>query len=125
MGWALGSNDASNVFGTAVASRIIRYRTAVILAAIFILIGALLEGFKGIRGVSEVASQTLRSAFIITVAAGLTVTVMTRLRLPVSATQAVMGAKITMALCRLTVIIGSRSMPELGVYEPGSTAAVY
>ena len=33
LGWALGSNDAANVFGTAVASHMVRYRTAVLLAA--------------------------------------------------------------------------------------------
>ena len=96
LGWALGSNDAANVFGTAVGSRIIRYRTAVILAAVFILVGAFFEGSKGISAVSHLASQTLRSAFIITVAAGLTVTAMTRMKLPVSATQAVMGAIVGM-----------------------------
>ena len=28
LGWSLGANDASNVFGTAVASRMIRFATA-------------------------------------------------------------------------------------------------
>lgn len=97
-GWALGSNDAANVFGTAVASRVVRYRTAVILAAIFILAGALIEGDEGIRRISELSSQTVATAFIITIAAGITVTVMTSLKLPVSASQALLGALIGMGL---------------------------
>ena len=96
-GWALGSNDAASVFGTAVASRIIRYRTAVILAAIFILVGALLEGSEGIKGIGELTAQTPKKAFIITTSAALTVTIIiTSMRLPVSATQAVVGAILGM-----------------------------
>ncbi len=96
LGWALGSNDAANVFGTAVASGIVRYRRAVILAAIFIIIGALAEGSNGVQGVSELSSQTPRSAFVVSIAAALTVTIMTTFRLPVSATQAVIGAIVGM-----------------------------
>ena len=98
LGWALGSNDGANVFGTAVGSRIIRYRTAAVLAAIFVIIGALLEGGEGIKGVSALADQTPGGAFIVTVSAALTVTVMTGFKLPVSATQAVVGAIIGMGL---------------------------
>ena len=98
LGWALGSNDAANVFGTAVASGIVRYRRAVILAAIFIMIGAFTEGSRGIQGVSELSSQTPSSAFVVSVAAALTVTIMTVLKLPISATQAVIGAIVGMGL---------------------------
>ena len=98
LGWALGSNDAANVFGTAVASRIVRYRTAVILAAIFILLGALTEGSKSITGVSELSELTANGAFVVSVCAALTVTIMTSLKLPVSATQAVVGAIIGMGV---------------------------
>ena len=33
LGWALGSNDAANVFGTAVATRSIRFRQAALHCA--------------------------------------------------------------------------------------------
>jgi PiT family inorganic phosphate transporter len=42
MGWSLGSNDSANVFGTAVFSEMIRYRTAVILYTVFVIAGAIL-----------------------------------------------------------------------------------
>ena len=96
LGWALGSNDAANVFGTAVASGIVRYRRAVILAAIFIMIGAFAEGTQGIKGVSELSSQTPTSAFLVSIAAALTVSIMTAFKLPVSTTQAVIGAIVGM-----------------------------
>lgn len=98
LGWALGSNDAANVFGTAVASRMVRYRTAVTLAAAFIILGAVLQGHGGMDTISGLTSQTPRSAMIVTIVAGLTVLMMTALRLPVSANQAVVGVVIGMGL---------------------------
>lgn len=98
LGWALGSNDAANVFGTAVASRMIRYRTAVILAAVFIPLGALLQGAGGIHTLSDLTPQTAKSAMIISLVAGLTVILMTTLKLPVSTSQAVVGAILGMGL---------------------------
>ena len=40
MGWSLGTNDAANAFGTAVATRVVKYRTSIIIIAIFVIIGA-------------------------------------------------------------------------------------
>jgi len=98
LGWALGANDAANVFGTAVASRMVRYRTATILAAAFILLGAVLQGAGGVRTLGNLTAQTARSAMIVSLVAGLTVLAMTALRLPVSASQAVVGAILGMGL---------------------------
>jgi PiT family inorganic phosphate transporter len=44
LGWGLGANDAANVFGTGVASGVVRYRIAVILTALFVIAGALVQG---------------------------------------------------------------------------------
>ena len=49
LGWALGANDASNVFGTTVASKMISFRTASVLCAVFVMLGALLEGSAGME----------------------------------------------------------------------------
>ena len=59
LGWALGANDAANVFGTAVAARIIRFRTASILCAIAVVLGAGLQGRAGIHTLSGLTQQTL------------------------------------------------------------------
>ncbi len=98
LGWSLGSNDAANVFGTAVASRMIRYRTAIILAALFIMIGAMVQGFGGIRTLGGLTEQTSRSATIVALMAGITVMLMTALKLPVSTSQAVVGAILGVGL---------------------------
>ncbi len=96
----MGSNDAANVFGTAVASNMIRHRTAVIVTAGFVMIGALLEGTGGMRTLSGLSEQTANSAMLVTALAGLTVLGMTLLKLPVSTSQAVVGAILGMGLCR-------------------------
>ena len=102
LGWSLGSNDAANVFGTAVASRMVRYRTAIILIAIFVIAGAFLQGGPGIERVGNLTTveggRSVVTACIACVVAALTVTVMTTLKLPVSATQALAGAVIGMGL---------------------------
>ncbi len=98
LGWSLGANDAANVFGTAVTTRVIKYSIAVVLTAIFVLIGALVNGSAGIENLSDYAFQsgvsTARSAFLVMLAAGATVTAMTILTLPVSTSQCVIGSII-------------------------------
>ena len=44
LGWALGANDAANVFGTAVGSRMVRFSTAAIICSVFVLLGAVMSG---------------------------------------------------------------------------------
>jgi inorganic phosphate transporter, PiT family len=94
LGWSLGSNDASNVFGTAVASRMVRFWTAAILCSVFVVIGALLHGQEGIETYRQMSPMTPNLAFIVSLAAGATVTLMSFWKLPVSTSQAVVGALV-------------------------------
>jgi len=103
LGWALGSNDAANIFGTAVATRTIRFWTAAILTSIFVIIGAVLEGSGGMHTLGSLSSQTVNSAFVTSLAAAITVSLMTYLKLPVSTSQAVVGAIIGSGIVRNTV----------------------
>lgn len=106
LGWALGSNDAANVFGTAVASRMLRFWTAAILASVFVVAGALLEGAAGMETYARLSQTTLDTAFLVGLMAALTVTVMTWRQLPVSTSQAVVGALIAVGLFRGHVELG-------------------
>ena len=99
LGWGLGSNDAANVFGPNVACGAISYRRAAILASIFVLMGAGLEGEKCFHTVGTMASLTASSAFTATLVAALVVNVMTYLRLPVSTSQAIIGSVVGVGLC--------------------------
>jgi len=92
LGWGLGSNDCANIFGTGVAANVIRFRTAIILTSIFLIIGALLEGHKSMDTVGEMSTITDTAAFIATLSAGLSMAMFSYLSLPVSASQAIMGA---------------------------------
>ncbi len=93
MGWSLGANDAANIFGTAVGTRMVQFRTAAIICAIFITLGATISGGGAAGGLSDVgAVNALPGAFVVSGMAAVTVTFMTRAGLPVSTTQAIVGA---------------------------------
>jgi PiT family inorganic phosphate transporter len=93
LGWSLGANDASNVFGSAVGSRMLRFSTAAFLCSLFVIIGAVTAGAGASAGLGGLgAVNALAGSFTTALAAALTVAFMTRAGLPVSSTQAVVGA---------------------------------
>ncbi|HDR05849.1 MAG TPA: inorganic phosphate transporter [Candidatus Marinimicrobia bacterium] len=95
LGWSLGANDAANVFGTAVGSRMIRFTTAAIIASIFVIIGAVAGGAGAAHTLGALGSvNALAGSFMVALAAAFTVYTMTRFSLPVSTSQAVVGAII-------------------------------
>ncbi len=95
LGWSLGANDAANVFGTAVASKMIKFTTAGIICSIFIVIGAVASGSGTTATLGKLGSiNTLAGAFTVALAAAFTVLLMTRATLPVSTSQSIVGAII-------------------------------
>ena len=93
LGWSLGSNDAANVFGTAVGTRMVRFKTAAIVCSLFIILGAVISGSGTTETLVKLGSiNALPGAFAACVAAGLSVYIMTKFGLPVSTTQAIVGA---------------------------------
>jgi PiT family inorganic phosphate transporter len=100
LGWSLGANDASNVFGTAVASRMVKFTTAAALCSLFVVLGALIEGQAGIETYQRLSPMSPNLAFIVGLSAGATVALMSYWRLPVSTSQAVVGALVLIGLLR-------------------------
>ena len=100
LGWSLGANDASNVFGTAVASRMVKFTTAAALCSLFVVLGALLQGQEGIETYRRLSPMSANLAFIVGLAAGATVALMSYWRLPVSTSQAVVGALVLIGILR-------------------------
>jgi len=98
LGWSLGANDAANIFGTAVSSKMLKFFTAAVLASIFVIVGALLGGRAGIETLSSISAMDMEAAVISSFAAAITVTIMTLLKLPVSTSQAVVGSIIGVGL---------------------------
>jgi PiT family inorganic phosphate transporter len=95
LGWSLGANDAANTYGTAVGTRMIKFRTAAIFCSVFVIVGAVVGGAGPSITLGELGEiNALPGSFTVALAAALTVTWMTRLGLPVSTSQAVVGAII-------------------------------
>jgi inorganic phosphate transporter, PiT family len=95
LGWSLGANDAANIFGTAVGTRMVRFRVAAAIASVFVILGAVLGGAGTTETLGALgAVNALAGSFTVALTAALTVTWMTRLQLPVSTSQAVVGAII-------------------------------
>jgi len=95
LGWSLGANDASNVFGTAVSSRMIKFRTAAIYCSIFVILGAVISGAGASHTLGKLgAVNAVAGAFVVAFAAATSVYLMTLARFPVSTSQAIVGAII-------------------------------
>ncbi len=92
LGWALGANDSANIFGTGVATGTVRYRTAIWLTAAFLMAGAVLEGPKCMQTLGELSRLVETEAFCVALASAITLSALTVLALPASASQATVGA---------------------------------
>lgn len=103
LGWSLGANDSANIFGTAVSSRMVSYKKAVLLISVFVILGAIVSGADGIETLKGVTELSLKTATITTLAAAICVTVMTFLTIPVSTSQAVGGAIFGIAFMNQSV----------------------
>jgi PiT family inorganic phosphate transporter len=95
LGWSLGANDASNAFGTAVGTRMVRFKTAALIASIFVILGAVLDGAGPTKTLNELGSvNAMAGSFTVALSAAISVTLMTKSRLTVSTSQAIIGAII-------------------------------
>lgn len=122
VGWNIGSNDAANAMGVPVGGRIISHRQAIALIVLFVLLGAVLEGWKVMETVgkgiiiSPVGNPLVEIPVIAVVAilaAGVWVTIATTFRLPVSTSQSIVGSVIGGGL--LLSILNLPSAPSTSV----------
>ncbi len=95
LGWSLGANNTANIFGTAVATRMVKFQTAAIITSVLVVIGAVVSGAGATHTLGELgAVNRLEGSFMVALAAALTVSWMTKAGLPVSTSQAIVGAII-------------------------------
>jgi PiT family inorganic phosphate transporter len=95
LGWSLGANDASNIFGSAVGSKMVTFRKAAIIASVAVILGAVVQGAGASHTLGKLgAVNAIGGSFTLALAAAVTVYVMTKFSLPVSTTQAIVGAII-------------------------------
>jgi len=95
VGANIGANDAANCIGASVGARLVRFRTAIIMVAVCVVVGALLQGGgvthtigKGI--VQEAVSP--EGVLCALLCGGLFVTLATFYKVPVSTSQSIVGA---------------------------------
>ena len=113
LGWSLGANDAANIFGTAVGTRMLKFYTAAIIAAVFVVIGAVVQGSGASETLNDLGKvDALAGSFTVTLSAALTVFAMTKYAIPVSTSQAIVGGIIGWNL-----FTGHRT-------DPGTLAAI-
>jgi len=95
LGWSLGGNDAANIFGTAVGTKMVKFRTAAVVSSIFVILGAVVSGAGASHTLGTLgAVDMIAGAFMVALSAAITVMAMTKYGLPVSTSQAIVGAII-------------------------------
>jgi PiT family inorganic phosphate transporter len=95
LGWSLGANDASHIFGSAVGSKMISFRKAAVVASVFFILGAVLQGSGTSITLGKLGSvNAIGGSFTVALAAAITIYMMTKFALPISTTQAIVGAII-------------------------------
>ncbi len=99
LGWTLGANNMSSVFGTAIGTKMISFKIAAIIACIFVVLGSVCSG-SGVATTLESLGQinTLAGAFVTALAASVTILIMTKARIPISITQAMVGSIVGWSL---------------------------
>ena len=95
LGWSLGANDAANIFGTAVGSKMVKFSTAALIMTIFVIVGAVVSGAGASHTLGALGQVgTLPAAFVVAFAAAAAVYWMTKLSLPVSTSHSIVGGII-------------------------------
>jgi PiT family inorganic phosphate transporter len=95
LGWSLGANDASHIFGSAVGSKMLSFRKAAVIASVFFILGAVIQGSGTSHTLGKLgAVNAIGGSFTVALAAAITIYMMTKFALPISTTQAIVGAII-------------------------------
>ena len=95
LGWSLGANNAANFFGTAVATKMVKFKTAAIICSIFVIIGAVVSGTGAAQTLGKLGSiNAMPGAFVVALSAAITSFFMTKAGIPISTSQAVVGGII-------------------------------
>lgn len=100
VGWSIGANDAANSLGTAVGSKVLKLKQAIILICVFGFLGAFLQGSyvadtigKGIVPIDQLeGNMPLYLALVASFAACVWVVLATYWKMPISTSHSIVGA---------------------------------
>lgn len=106
LAWSAGSNNAANLVAAAVGARVIRLKSALLIATVFEVVGSVLLGWCitstlsiGIVNVDSVPSQALSMGMLSAMfAAGIWILVASLLRVPISVNETVVAGIVGFGL---------------------------
>ena len=101
VGWNIGANDTANCIGTAVGCGLLSFKKAALLVAVFVIIGAMLQGEHVMKTIGKGIVKTDLNYLAVCVAlicSGFFVTLATFYRIPTSTSQAIVGAVVGIGL---------------------------
>ncbi len=103
MAFVMGANDASNPTETAVGSGALTIRQALILFAIFVFLGAVLQGYMVMKTIGKgvVSDLDLAGALAAVIGAVIWVLVASYAGMPISTTQSAVGAVIGVGIAKM------------------------
>ena len=93
LGWSLGVKNVSNIFGTAVGTKMVNFRIAATVSGFFIVLGAVLQDGSGTETLNKLGSvDAMGGAFTVALCSGFTVFILTQYKFGASTSQAIVGA---------------------------------
>jgi len=101
VGWNIGANDTANCIGTTVGCGLLNFKRAVILVAVFAILGAMLQGHHVMNTIGKGIVKTDLNYLAVCVAlicSGFFVTLATFFRIPTSTSQAIVGGVVGIGL---------------------------
>jgi len=94
LGVIMGGNDAGNILGATVANGIFKVKKALIVCSSMVILGALLGGLPGMKVASSLIRVNIIEVIIINLSASLVTFLFLMRKLPISMTQAIVGANV-------------------------------
>jgi len=101
VGWNIGANDTANCIGTTIGCGLLSFRRAVILVAVFAILGAMLQGHHVMRTIGKgivKADLNYLAVCVALICSGFFVTLATFFRIPTSTSQAIVGGVMGIGL---------------------------
>ncbi len=101
VGWNIGANDTANCIGTTVGCGLLSFRRAVLLVAVFVILGAMLQGHHVMHTIGKgivKADLNYLAVCVALICSGFFVTLATFYRIPTSTSQAIVGGVVGIGL---------------------------
>lgn len=97
LGWSLGRNNLSNLFGSAIGTKMICLKMAAFLAGVFVCLGVFISGYATTEHVNALGqASSFQEAFFVCLAAGSVIYLLSFFGIPASITQTSTGALIAL-----------------------------